>query len=916
MKRILCLLIIFSLLMLGVPTVYGAAQHAVFKDYADEAGLIKVLNIADIHADNSGESVTRQEYAVILYKMLGLGAFQEENGSVSLYSDVSSDSFYAPYINALSHMKIITGFQDGSFCPEQEITLIEAATALVNLLGYRHLAMAKGGFPSGYLEIAHQLALLKGQSLPLNERITKADILPICYNALQADLMLQDSVSNKTTQYKSEKGRTILSEYFRLQQLKGVVEGIDLTKLTGENDVPPWHILIGTKLLDIGSTNPNGLLGFYVEAYYEDTTDTLIYIFAARGKNNVTDLPIEDIERIEDNTISTVEEGGKERKYKYSKTAAVIYNEMATTSVFDMEMLTAEGGEKKNGTVRLLDHNNDGTADVIFVSCWEDVVVGQIDALEKKVYDYYTGKEYLLDLASENPYVLLLDEEEKNTRFSNIKMFDVLSVYSSCHDALQQYTKAYISKKTVQGTVESISSGDIFRVRVDGTDYSVTESCRRRTADKITVGGSVTLLLNRNGMAAGIRFAGSEGEKYACLIDAGEFGGELERIIKLKLLTEDNMIGIYDLNQKVVIDNVRYQSDDENILKILKKTSKLDMGETSSAVYTQMIRYRLDENGAVKMIDTVAHDSETPADGNKAESQNSLYSTGVMSQMYLSIPMSFSGKTLLSDRTKIFVRPPVTSEKEAFSDEENYTVWTAAMLKNTNTYSYNAYFSSDVQAAADMIAVNAEIVDTPANSIGFVIVDRIVQAVNADGEIAKKMYVYSNGAEAEIYAREDAVYKRTVASPDTIPHIPETVKIDDLKRGDAVFCSLDRKGCVVSFELVYRALDDTMVTSYNPDSFTANKRIYSGYVYAKYQDGVKFKVTDDVSKMEDSSIAFDYIGTGGYSIMVYDRTASGRSQLKAGSLNSMKVYQYEGTDCSKIIIQSYQGRPVCVYIIR
>lgn len=69
------------------------------------------------------ENITRAEAAAIIGRSLG---YPEKSGTAT-FKDVSPSSFAAGYIEALKEAKIISGFKDGTFKPDQKVTRGEMA---------------------------------------------------------------------------------------------------------------------------------------------------------------------------------------------------------------------------------------------------------------------------------------------------------------------------------------------------------------------------------------------------------------------------------------------------------------------------------------------------------------------------------------------------------------------------------------------------------------------------------------------------------------------------------------------------------------------------------------------------------------------------------------------------------------------
>ena len=72
--------------------------------------------------------------------MVAFSAYREsaktQGSTGTLFSDVGSGSAYAPYVRIAVQQGWISGYTDGSFRPDNAVTLEEACTAVLKLLGY------------------------------------------------------------------------------------------------------------------------------------------------------------------------------------------------------------------------------------------------------------------------------------------------------------------------------------------------------------------------------------------------------------------------------------------------------------------------------------------------------------------------------------------------------------------------------------------------------------------------------------------------------------------------------------------------------------------------------------------------------------------------------------------------------------
>jgi hypothetical protein len=76
------------------------------------------------------ESITRAEFVTLMVRILGLKTDKSE----TRFTDVSSDDWFAPYISSAVSQKIVKGYDDGSFKPNNPITREEISSLLSTVL--------------------------------------------------------------------------------------------------------------------------------------------------------------------------------------------------------------------------------------------------------------------------------------------------------------------------------------------------------------------------------------------------------------------------------------------------------------------------------------------------------------------------------------------------------------------------------------------------------------------------------------------------------------------------------------------------------------------------------------------------------------------------------------------------------------
>ena len=103
-----------------------------------------------------------------------------------LFTDVDSTNEYAPYIRIAVQQGWLSGYTDGSFRPDNGVTLEEACTAVLKLLGYDTTTLS-GSFPAAQLNKAVALGLRANVSAVQGQGLTLEDAALLLYNALMAN---------------------------------------------------------------------------------------------------------------------------------------------------------------------------------------------------------------------------------------------------------------------------------------------------------------------------------------------------------------------------------------------------------------------------------------------------------------------------------------------------------------------------------------------------------------------------------------------------------------------------------------------------------------------------------------------------------------------------------------------------------
>lgn len=196
MKKILSLFLALALASaLFVPPA-SAAEAAGFSDLTDRSDIIaaealRLMGVMDGYSDGGfrpGARLTRAQFCkMAVCAMDGEGELGLYN-TVTIYPDVKPSHWASAYINMASKGKnIISGYSDGKFYPDKPVTLGQAATILLRILGYQDKSIG-GVWPKSYVAAASRAGLMDGVGASDgNAVVTRGQAARMFMNLLKAD---------------------------------------------------------------------------------------------------------------------------------------------------------------------------------------------------------------------------------------------------------------------------------------------------------------------------------------------------------------------------------------------------------------------------------------------------------------------------------------------------------------------------------------------------------------------------------------------------------------------------------------------------------------------------------------------------------------------------------------------------------
>ena len=925
MKIVKKLLAVLICLCLALSCVLVQADEAeTVSSNMEVMNVLNALGITEYTEYDLQNSITRGQFYELLCKTAG---YPKVTGTDVIFADMAPTNELEAYARTLYKVGIISPDNSGKIYPSNPITGKEAVAIVLKVLGYGPMAEAKGGYPAGYLAVAATTDI--DEDVNLSGDLTKGNACQLLYNALSTDMMVpQYSLNGKPIEHKVEEDTNLLNTSLGIEVAEGVVEGIDVSRLTGANDVYPFCVEINGIQIDVEYIpNAHDFLGYYVKAYYKagrNQLNKMLYIEITDDNEEVV-MDIEDITEITATNVKafTSKESSKQKTHRIKRALPVIYNGVSTDAALEMNLISG-----KNGTLKLLDNTGDGEADVAFVNAYENFVVSHYDNDNKVVYHKYdSSKKLSVDNTIDEPYVLLYDDLGVEISPNKLKNGNIITVFESADDAHQKYIKAYVSSAVVTGVVDAIEDDE--SIFVNGTEYELDKVNKANYSKFIGVGEGVKAYLDIYGNVADLEPDSSSSFKYGFITAFGT-EGTLDKVTKFKLYTEDEQEHILPCAQNIRIDGEKYRYTDEDLCENLYAATKEMFGKDmpEGAIYT-LVRFSQNSKGEINAIDTIMETTSKVAsrDGNLTE-KNSLFMIYAKERFeIIGSSVMLGPKVVLTTNTKVGSLnsdgdPEVTTAGKAF-------------LSTANVEAF-AFYTAREQIVTDLMITPNMIYGLGVSGSKLSIVKRVSKGMDAEGEEADFITIVSPSGEDRAPIADGLSIKGNSDSTD--PDLTAaTIPVSEFKNGDIVRYQKGQDGRIRRVDLIYRASTKTPHTAQSTISGTdnnywngafSNDLLYKvGYVFEKFNEGFYLYFNDALTgNMENdeailAGVTLDdcwFMNTGatGPTVYKYDSTEPVDLRISMSTVASLEDYAHTGSDASFVLVNLYHGTPQAVVEIK
>lgn len=148
-------------------------------DQEKAAKNLVALGLIEGYGDGSlglEKNITRAEFATLVVRLICKETEAKSNTDDTIFSDVKNNHWASGYINVAVAERLINGYPDGTFKPENNISNGEALTLIVKMLGYENDVKKDMKWPLNYISKATQLGINNSSVLVPNNKATRGEI--------------------------------------------------------------------------------------------------------------------------------------------------------------------------------------------------------------------------------------------------------------------------------------------------------------------------------------------------------------------------------------------------------------------------------------------------------------------------------------------------------------------------------------------------------------------------------------------------------------------------------------------------------------------------------------------------------------------------------------------------------------------
>ena len=881
MKKILALLLGVAL-MLNMSAIYvGASSNTSEINNGEVDRMYSFGLIRSSHIFEKDSNVTRGEAAYAFKNMIGYDAAvnKKETPLADVEKNINEDEIYKVYAAGL--MPCVYGT---NFMPDQAVSYGDIVKAAAKLLGYNENVIGKDADFMTYLH-----ALLNGKAVKNvvkaeKDSVTWSEFLMFLDTVLEADLM-ESTFSDGRTEIKRT-DENILNNRMHIYECDGIMTKNEFSSLTNESAFANNQVEIGDTALINNNVHTLDMLGINMEAWYrwdESANDEkeLLYIRPNSRRNRILKVNSDNLRELSIGEM-TYEEGTRTKDVSFPKGIYLLYNGVAVSDYSDWDI------HCENGSVTLIDNNNDGKYDVLSVINYDECVVYSKSS-DNVIYDLHSSSRNL-DVSDND---IKIFKDGTTAKYDDIKAYDVVSVLRTKDGRI---VELIVTNNAVTGKISSVTksgeNGYASEVVINGTAFYTLKSFENVFDNTIRSGLEGTFYLDFNGNIVGYT-KGEDNSLYAYVIKSFCDDNAGDDDIWIKMFTQDGTIGNFKVAEKPNVNGAACKNK-RSLLTTVKPSL--------------VIKYKINEKNEICWMETAFNDpdeSDYREVGETAPEDRLrvTYSTKSDTVVYINAVGMFADKEKVSNKTIFFKVPLDVNE----TNPDFFAVGKRNMLVDAQKVYIQTYASSKDAIENDVCVVFENTKYSASSFLKAVpvgLVEDIYTGLNSDNETRTEIKITGQSGTATLQEYEGGYLNHIRAEKTSI-----TTEFK-LQKGDIIRYIQNSKGNIVYAEMLCRMNPDGTLEKLNAGhGIVDDYCLETGYVFKRQGNNIAF-VSDEPSNSttRNNWKVFDISKA---KVFVYE---DGR--LNKGTIDDVVSYESNPDEYSKGVIHLMYGQPQVVYIYK
>ncbi len=593
-KFLIVLLIIAIALNTGGMVAFSADDIPVFR-----------LQSLGIIGEYDGEHIVSRAEAVNSFVKIMIGNVFDMGPSE--FKDVPSEHKYVNEINYAKKVGLVNGTSIDYFSPDEPIIGMHLVKMALITLGYEKVAEDAGGYEEGYLDIAIKKGILTG--FGLDEMVTMSEFVIMLNKVLDTEVLELEygkdtySVSSQTL-YEKILRRTELTKIS-----EGIVTAVEISTLKGYKELRENEISIGDTIFTYYGEHSYDLLGKTVTVYYDDseTGEKLISNIMPTSKYNEFIIKNDNVHKLTKTVCEYYPNNKKKETINIDANASFIYN--GINYIPESETINLLTGD-----IRVIDNDNDGVYDVVFIDEYESFVVDRVSLINESVFfkknvTFRGATSYKFDFDDKDKVYFLYGEDNSDVSFNDITENSVITFKSSKDNRINYVT---VINNPKNGVITAISQFDN-EISIDDELYKVYKPNAGELFAEYKIGQEAIFYINDKDEIVDGQI-GIDGDYGFVIAAAGNdaFGDNvsIKMVVPYKSQKVVELVGTeevisYDYSNEIKLfelePNVTYSMANQN--GVILSTSRVSAGSINLDKLTRaIVNYKLNKEGKISKL--------------------------------------------------------------------------------------------------------------------------------------------------------------------------------------------------------------------------------------------------------------------------------------------------------------------------